>query len=203
MQEFRKSPNQSHSVGNNQSKRSQVKTEQKAALDDTAKLPAIPPTPNSSKKQGFTKEQILEVLKIGRLELGRAFGLKGDALARCATTSSLPAAAAIRLKPFEDKAKLVLGKASLCVDAVKRMEEALGVTVKFTDLLLLAHHPKFVALHAVRDHAKTQAFFKHIKGTPGAVFRDKLLSIVLPKSRENGDMRAVVKIIENMSKNSK
>jgi hypothetical protein len=107
------------------------------------------------------------------------------------------------VKPFEDKAKTILAKVSGCADAIKRLETALGRTVMWTDLLLLAHHPKLIALHVVRDHPKTKALFEHIKGTTFRNLTDKLLSRILSKSRENCDMRTMVRLIERLHRGEK
>jgi hypothetical protein len=180
--------------------RSQQADTQKVALQGTVKLPAIPSKEESAKKQVVTKEQVLEIIKAGRLEIGQIFGLKGDALVKCANNTSLPVVAFLRVKPFEDKAKLILSNASECTSAIKRLEEKLGRSVMWTDLLILAHHPKLNAMHPVRDHAKTQALFKHIKGTSFSEMTDSLLSVVLTKSRQNCDMRKVLKVIENVAR---
>ena len=163
---------------------------------DSLELPKVPLAEDQSKKNGYRPEQIFELIRGKRLEIATAFGFKGEVLARCAKASALPAEVILRLKPFEDRAKGVLGKVRVCSDALGRLEKVLNKAILYTDVLALAHQSQLKALHPVRDHATTQRFLASIKGTPRDEMLDRLFSVVSTARKQRCDMRIVVKVLE-------
>ena len=177
-----------------------AKTEKVPALDATVKLPAVPSEAAPEKKRSLTKTEALEGIKRGRLEIAQALRLKGEVLAKISASASLPLEARMRVNPFEDKAREFLGKSRVCSDARKKLDETLGMTVLFTDLLILAYRDAFPALQVVRDSAATKALFQKAKGSSRDALLDSVLSMVNSARGRNCDMRTVARTIEKMLK---